>query len=180
MGLEILILVFLGILATLGAGLLVVWMISRLVRRMLARTTHRVLDRAVDQVVRAGERHLVTGVGTLASTVQEEMRRNDPRRQEADISRLARDQAGRLTVADVMAGLDLPQDRAERTLEGLASRGVCRVRAEETGKLYLFEAFLPRREVALCDYCGATFEDAEPDLTCPNCGAALTRKQILA
>jgi len=180
-GFEFVAIALLGILAILGAGLLLVWMVYLLVRRLVWKTTHRVLDRTVDQVVRAGERHLVSGVGNLTQSVQEEMRKNDPRRQEADISRLARDKAGRITVADVMAGLDLPRDRAERTLEGLASRGVCKVTSGEGGgKAYLFEAFMARREVACCDYCGGSFEEADPDQPCPNCGAALTRKQVLA
>lgn len=181
MGFEVVAIALLGILAVLGAGLLLAWMVYLLIRRLIWKTTHRVLDRTVDQVVQAGERHLVSGVGTLARSVQEEMRKNDPRRQEADISRLAQGKSGRLTVADVMAGLDLPQDRAERTLEGLASRGVCRVTSgEEGGKAYLFEAFMARRQVACCDYCGGSFEEVDADQPCPNCGAILTRKQILA
>jgi hypothetical protein len=181
MGFEFVAIALLGILAVLGTGVFLAWMVYLLIRRLLWKTTHRILDRTVDQVVQAGERHLVSGVGTLARSVQEEMRKNDPRRQEADISRLAKARSGRITVADVMAGLDLPQDRAERTLDGLASRGVCRVTIEEEGgKAYLFEAFMARRDVACCDYCGGSFEDAETDHPCPNCGAVLTRKNILA
>jgi len=145
LGLGTVILVVLGLLV---GALVVLGAVYLAVRAVLARATHRVLDRTIDQVVKAGERQLVAGVSSLSSSVKEEMRRNDPRRQEADISKLARQHQGRVTVADVMASLDLPQDTASRTLEGLVKRGACRpVQDEASGTVYLFEAFLPRRQV---------------------------------
>jgi len=177
LGLGTVILVVLGLLV---GALVVLGAVYLAVRAVLARATHRVLDRTIDQVVKAGERQLVAGVSSLSSSVKEEMRRNDPRRQEADISKLARQHQGRVTVADVMASLDLPQDTASRTLEGLVKRGACRpVQDEASGTVYLFEAFLPRRQVTACDYCSATFQETDPDQPCPNCGATLTRKQIV-
>lgn len=179
MGLEVLGVALVGFLAVLLAGLVVLWLGYRLLKGLLWKTTHHVLDRAVDQVVQAGERQLVSGVGTVSRTVSEEMRKNDPRRQEADVSRLAQAREGRLGLPEVMAELDLPQDSAARTMEGLARRGLCRVeKGEGQGTMYVFAAFLPRLAVLACDYCGGTFQEADPDQPCPNCGAALARKQV--
>ncbi len=180
MGLGTVGLVVLVLLVGVLGGLVVLWVLYMAIKSVLARATHRVLDRTIDQVVQAGERQLVAGVSSLSTTVKEEMRKNDPRRQEADISKLARQRQGRVSVSDVMAALDLPQDTALRTLEGLAKRGTCRASREEGGGMvYLFEAFLPRRQVTSCDYCGGTFQEADPDQPCPNCGATLTRKRIV-
>lgn len=179
-GFSILGVAALGIVVMVVAGVAFLWALYALIRHLLWRATHQVLNRAVDRVVDVGERHLVSGVGTLTKTVGEEIRKNDPRRLEADVSRLAQERKGRISVADVMAKLDLAQDVASRTLEGLAKRGVCRPTPEEGGSLvYLFDSFLPRRQVVACDYCGGSFGDADPSQPCPSCGASLTRKSVV-
>lgn len=158
------------------AGVAVIWLGYVLIRRLLWQATHRVLDRAVDKVVDAG----VSGVSTVAKNVTEEMRKNDPRRLESEVSRLAKSRQGRISVSDVMADMDIAQPVAERTLQGLARRGVCQQRSEEDGSVvFLFAAFRPRRDVTMCDYCGGTFEDAEATAPCPSCGATLTRKSLV-
>lgn len=172
----------LGIVVLIVSGLLVLWLLYFTIRRLLFSATHRAIDKVVDRAMDVGEKHLVSGVGTLTKTVGEQIRKSDPRRLEADVSALARKRKGRVGVADVMAELDLPQDMASKTLEGLARQGACRASTDETGtKLYLFSAFLERRAVLACDYCGGTFQDADadPDAPCPNCGAKLAHKSVV-
>lgn len=165
-----------GFLLLVLAGVVVLWLGYVLIRRLLWQATHRVLDRAVDKVVDAG----VSGVSTVAKNVTDEMRKNDPRRLEAEVSRLAKGRKGRVSVSDVMADMDIAQPVAERTLQGLARRGVCQQRTEEDGAVvFLFTAFRPRRDVTLCDYCGGTFDQADATQPCPSCGATLTRKSVV-
>lgn len=169
-----------GLLVLVAAGVLVLWLGYVLIRRLLWQATHRVLDRAVDKVVDAG----VSGVSTVATTVArnvgEEMRKNDPRRLEAEASRLAKERQGRVAVSDLMADLDVSYAVAEQTLKNLARRGACQASTAEDGALiFLFSAFRPRRQVTACDYCGGQFEDADAAGPCPSCGATLTRKQVV-
>ena len=85
-------------------------MVYLLIRRLLWKTTHRILDRTVDQVVQAGERHLVSGVEPWpdfgpGGDAQERSASPGSRH-----LRLASARSARITVADVMAGLTPPQD----------------------------------------------------------------------
>lgn len=165
-----------GFLLLAAVVVVVLWLGYVLIRRLLWQATHRVLDRAVDKVVDAG----VSGVSTVARNVNDEMRKNDPRRLEAEVSRLAKSRQGRISVSDVMADMDIAQPVADRTLQGLARRGVCQQRTEEDGSVvFLFTAFRPRRDVTLCDYCGGNFDTADATQPCPSCGATLTRKSLV-
>ena len=170
----------LGIVVMVLSGLVVLALLYFTIRRLLFSATHRALDKVVDRAMDVGEKHLVRGVGTLTKTVGEQIRKSDPRRLEADVSALARKRKGRVGVADVMAELELPQDMASKTLEGLARKGTCQASTDETGtKVYLFSAFLERREVLACEYCGGSFQDADPDAPCPNCGAKLAPRSVV-
>lgn len=175
-GMEILGIAAVGLILLVLAGVVVIWLGYVLIRRLLWQATHRVLNRAVDKVVDAG----VSGVSTVAKNVSEDMRKNDPKRLESEVSRLAKSRQGRLSVSDVMADMDIAQPVADRTLQGLARRGVCQQRTEEDGSVvFLFAAFRPRRNVTVCDYCGGTFEDADAAAPCQACGATLTRKSLV-
>lgn len=146
-----------GIIAAALAVISLVFFVKMLLRSLAARA----------MVV--GERQLVKGVTHLAKEAAEEARKNDPKRQEAEVTALAEKKRGSLAVADVIASLQMSQFQAQETLARLVRRKVCTIHNGPLGARYVFEAFLPRQQVLRCAFCDAEF--AEPvEGNCPNCG----------
>lgn len=135
--------------------------------------------RAVDKVVEAGERQVMKGVTHVAKEVAEDLRKHDPKRLEADVTRLAEQKQGTLAIADVMSGLQLSQFQAQETLARLVRRKVCTIQTGPLGSRYLFEAFLPRQTVIRCTFCDTDFERATETGSCPNCGGKIESVTVL-
>jgi rubrerythrin len=138
-----------------------------------------VAGRAVDRVVQAGERQVMKGVGQVAKGVAEEVRKHDPKRLEADVTRLAEQRQGNLAVADVMAALQLSQFQAQEALARLVRQRVCTIQPGPLGTRYLFEAFLPRQQVHRCPFCETQFAQPSDHNNCPNCGGKIENQTVL-
>lgn len=164
-----------GVIVFVAVAVLAVIALVFIVRRLLHGLAYRVVDRAVDKAMDVG----VEGVKSLSKNVSTEMKKSNPQRMEADVTRVARQRQGRVAVSDVMAELDLTQPVAERCLEGLARRGVCKMVLEGTSKVYLFATFQKRKNVLACDFCGGSFDDADASAPCPSCGASLVARTIV-
>lgn len=140
-----------------------------------------VAARTVDRVVQAGERQLMKGVGQVAKTVAEEVRKNDPKRLEPEVARLAETRKGVVTVADVMAACDVSKLVAQECLGNLVRKKVCKIELGKGESLsrYVFESFRQKRTFLACDYCETEFGTDATGSSCPNCGGKLTQKTAL-
>jgi O-methyltransferase involved in polyketide biosynthesis len=164
----------LGIVAVICAALAfisLVFTVKHLLRYLTAR--------AIDKVVAAGERQVVNGVTHVAKEVAEDLRKHDPKRLEADVTKLAEQKRGDLAVADVMAGLQLSQFQAQETLARLVRRKVCTIQTGPLGTRYLFEAFLPRQQITRCSFCDTQFSTPKENGSCPNCGGVIETQTVL-
>lgn len=165
---------FLGVSAVVVLGLVALAAVSIIALTMTVRHLLRfAAARAIDRVVQAGERQVVSAAKSVAA----DMQKRDPKRIEADVTRLAQTRQGCVSVADVMAALDVPQSTAQDCLAALVRRKVCRVKMGEKSASYIFENFLPKETVRQCEFCGTDFGGKEV-VNCPNCGGAVSKKEV--
>ncbi len=142
------------------------WFMKRMLRFLTAR--------AVDQVVAAGERQLVKGVSKIAEGVK----KADPARIDTEVARLAKERQGVLTVSEVMASLQMSQFDSQEALARAVRKRLCKIEAAVTGSRYVFDSFLPTSEQVHCPFCDTLFNEAPADMTCGNCGGALSKKIV--
>ncbi len=78
-----------------------------------------------------------------------------------------------VSLAQIVAELNVPTEAAQRALGVLERRGECR-RERRAGKdLYVFPGLVERKVVRRCAYCGSEFSVKTPLHQCPNCGGQL-------
>jgi hypothetical protein len=91
------------------------------------------------------------------------------------ITQLARQSDGEVTLARVVAELEVPDEAAVAALNLLERRG--QTRRERVGddarEVYVFPGLEPGLVERRCPYCGAEFSVKEAIYTCPNCGGDL-------
>ena len=78
-----------------------------------------------------------------------------------------------LTLAQIVAGLDVPDDAVRATLGHMEAEGSCHQEQRQGRTLYVFPGLQQRKVVRLCAYCGSQYSVREPLQKCPNCGGAL-------
>ncbi len=83
------------------------------------------------------------------------------------------DDDAELTVAEVVAGLRLPESAVVRGLDLLEKRGRCRREYHDDKVVYVFPGLKETKLVRKCAYCGRTYSVKEPLHTCPNCGGTV-------
>ncbi|MBI2267493.1 MAG: zinc ribbon domain-containing protein [Armatimonadetes bacterium] len=159
------------------AGLVVIFAVIKAVQSSL----RNVANRAMERVLNVGERELVKGVQNIERAIGDEIAKNDPNRLATETMKLAEEKAGELTVSQVMSGLDVRQDVAVRTLEGIRKKSLCSVQDRNGQIVYIFPGFKKRKPVKICEYCGGTYEirEEEPLPSCPSCGAKLKAATVL-
>ena len=86
---------------------------------------------------------------------------------------MARRMGGELTVAQLQAEYDIPQDLAQRVMDELSSAGTAAPEQREERVVYVFGGLLPSVARKLCPYCGTELPVREALRKCPNCGAQL-------
>ncbi len=98
----------------------------------------------------------------------------EPERLADSIIDLARSSGGaEVTVAQIVAELNVPTEAAQRALGVLERRGEGR-RERRAGKdLYVFPGLVETKVVRRCAYCGSEFSVKKPLHKCPNCGGEL-------
>lgn len=106
--------------------------------------------------------------------IKQDMIKSDPRRMATEVTKLARNSGGELTVSKVMADMSVSREIAAQTLQKLEKTKVCfvKMRGEETA--YIFPGFKKKRKVKICEFCDSTFTEIEKiGGSCPSCGAKL-------
>jgi hypothetical protein len=98
----------------------------------------------------------------------------EPERLADSIIDLARAGGGaEVSLAQIVAELNVPTEAAQRALGVLQRRGECR-RERRAGKdLYIFPGLVEAKVVRRCAYCGSEFSVKTPLHKCPNCGGEL-------
>jgi len=98
----------------------------------------------------------------------------EPERLADSIIDLARAGGGaEVSLAQIVAELNVPTEAAQRALGVLERRGECR-RERRAGKdVYVFPGLVEAKVVRRCAYCGSEFSVKTPLHKCPNCGGEL-------
>ncbi|CAN0487799.1 unnamed protein product [Phaeothamnion confervicola] len=133
--------------------------------------------RAIDGVVRAGEKGIRDGVSHVATSVAADMKKRDPKRLEPEVIKLAQKLRGRVSVADIVGATEVASFTAQQCLAALVQKKMCRPKPDGSTTIYIFENFLPVISIRLCPFCETEFPKSE-EVNCPNCGGAITVKQV--
>ncbi len=78
-----------------------------------------------------------------------------------------------VTLAEVVAELNVPTEAAQRAFGVLQGRGECRRERRADKDFYVFPGLMERKVVRRCAYCGSEFSVKTPLHQCPNCGGQL-------
>jgi hypothetical protein len=89
------------------------------------------------------------------------------------ITRLAEQNSGEISLAQVMSALKLPADVATAAMADLQQKGQCHMEPRGEKTMYVFPGLTERKVERKCPYCGATFPVRDPLQKCPNCGGDL-------
>jgi hypothetical protein len=82
-------------------------------------------------------------------------------------------QDAELTLAQIVSGLDVPDDAARAALAHLEASGLCHQEQREGRSVYVFPGLRDSKVVRRCIYCGNEYSVREPLAKCPNCGGKL-------
>lgn len=91
----------------------------------------------------------------------------------ARITRLAEQNSGEVSLAQVMADLKVPAEVATAAMDDLQAKGQCHLEPRGEKTVYVFPGLKERKMVRKCVYCGSTFPVRDPLQKCPNCGGNL-------
>jgi len=98
----------------------------------------------------------------------------EPERLADSIIDLVRARGGaEVSLAQIVAELNVPTDAAQRALGVLEGRGECRRERGPDKDLYVFPGLMEVKVVRRCAYCGSEFSVKKPLHKCPNCGGEL-------
>jgi hypothetical protein len=86
---------------------------------------------------------------------------------------LARRLGGELTVAQLRAEYRIPNELAQKVMDGLVSEGTAVPEQRSDRVVYVFKTLQPSIARKLCPYCGTELPVREAIRKCPNCGAHL-------
>jgi hypothetical protein len=183
-----------GCLCIAGVGFVVVLfglvsLILGMVRRALTTAADRVAytaagmaSQAMNRVVDRGAMELVQGAKDLGKSINEDMKRKDPKWVEVQINGLAHRNKGEVTIDRVISELSVTNEMASSVLEGLVEKHVCFLKDDAASpvKTYIFPGFKEKREIKLCEYCNSVFMPEEAESQCLHCGAPLTHTTTMA
>ena len=98
----------------------------------------------------------------------------EPERLADSIIDLARARGeAQVSLAQIVAELNVPTDAAQRALGVLERRGESRRERGPDKDLYVFPGLMEVKVVRRCAYCGSEFSVKKPLHKCPNCGGEL-------
>jgi len=89
------------------------------------------------------------------------------------ITQLADTYDAEITLAQVVSGLNVPDDHARAALARLEAEGRCVQDRREGRTVYIFPGLQESKVVRHCAYCGNEYSVREPLHKCPNCGGNL-------
>ncbi len=79
-----------------------------------------------------------------------------------------------VTLAQVVADLQVSDEVALSALDYLSAQGVCHFERREDRQVYVFPGLHEGRVVRRCPYCGREFGVRDAIHQCPNCGGTIT------
>ena len=98
----------------------------------------------------------------------------EPERLADSIIDLARAGGGaEVSLAQIVAELNVPTEAAQRALGVLERRGECQRERGPEKDLYVFPGLMEVKVMRRCAYCGSEFSVKKPLHKCPNCGGEL-------
>ena len=89
------------------------------------------------------------------------------------ITALAASHEATVTLAQVIAELNVPDEAARAALARLEADGLCHQERHGDKTVYVFPGLKESKVVRRCAYCGNTYSVREPLHKCPNCGGNL-------
>jgi len=114
------------------------------------------------------------GVAAWAALTWRRDQQLEPERLADSIIDLARTGGGaEVSLAQIVAELNVPTEAAQRALGVLERRGECRRERRADKDLYVFPGLVEVKVVRRCAYCGSEFSVKTPLHKCPNCGGEL-------
>ena len=98
----------------------------------------------------------------------------EPERLADSIIDLARAGGGaEVSLAQIVAELNVPTEAAQRALGVLERRGESRRERRASKDVYVFPGLVEAKVMRRCAYCGSEFSVKKPLHKCPNCGGEL-------
>ena len=114
------------------------------------------------------------GVTAWATLTWRRGQQLEPERLADSIIDLARAGGGaEISLAQIVAELNVPTEAAQRALGVLERRGESRRERRADKDLYVFPGLVEVKVVRRCAYCGSEFSVKTPLHKCPNCGGEL-------
>ena len=89
------------------------------------------------------------------------------------ITTLAASHEACVTLSQVVAELNVPDEAARSALAHLEANGLCHQEQQGDRTVYVFPGLKDSKVVRRCAYCGNTYSVKEPLHKCPNCGGSL-------
>lgn len=117
---------------------------------------------------------LLSGGAALAGGSTLVLRREQELQPEAlanQITTLARQSNGEVTLVQIVAELGVPNAAAQEALVVLVQRREAMVEQREARQVYLFPGLKVNKVEKFCVYCGTKFPVAQSLTQCPNCGS---------
>ncbi len=114
------------------------------------------------------------GVAAWSALTWRREQQLEPERLADSIIDLARASGGaEVSLAQIVAELNVPTDAAQRALGVLERRGESQRERGPDKDLYVFPGLKEVKVVRRCAYCGSEFSVKKPLHKCPNCGGEL-------
>jgi hypothetical protein len=114
------------------------------------------------------------GLAAWSGRTLRRLRELDPENLSDRITALAGESGhGEVTLSEVVAELQVPDEAALEALSTLESRGQCHREHREGREFYIFPGLKTLKVERRCTYCGSTFSVKTPQQKCPNCGGDL-------
>jgi hypothetical protein len=89
------------------------------------------------------------------------------------ITTFAANNEAEVTLAQVVAGLTVPDDAARAALARLEADGLSYREDRGSRSVYIFPGLKESKVVRHCAFCGNTYSVKEPLQKCPNCGGTI-------
>ncbi len=111
-------------------------------------------------------------IGFAASRLKA-MQALSPEGVEQQITRVAADSNGDLTVGAVAGQTGLPDSAVRDALQRLLDKGLTRIELRDGVEHYVFAGLKQEKMIKKCPYCGNEYPVSQAGRTCPSCGGNL-------
>ncbi len=117
------------------------------------------------------------GLAIWSALALAKRRELDPENVGDRITKLAKGAQGEITLSEVVAKLDVPDEAAIGALNILERRDICYRERRGERQVYVFPGLKPTLKRRKCPYCGAEFSVKKAVYRCPHCGGDLTLQE---